>query len=216
MSRAAAALAAAFLAVVLFAAPSARAQPTTYKIDRAKTRVYMVMLKAPSLASSFSHDHAFRAPDVAGEIVYDAANPATSKVRVAVKTATIVVDEANARQRFGLQGQPSEKDIAAIDEDMKSADFLDVEKHPEVTFTSTAVKPLEEGKLLLSGDLTLHGKTRSVELPVTVTQNGAELSGNGKIVVKQSDYGIKPCNKFLGAVKCADEVALHLFLVGKP
>lgn len=189
--------------------------PATYKLQPTRSQVYMTMMKAPSLASAFSHDHAFRAPDVAGEIVYDPAAPEQAKVKVAVKTATIVADEPASRQRFKLEGEPSERDKKTIDEDMKSEEFLWVEKHPEVTFTSTGVKTGEGGKLVVSGDFTLRGVTKPVTLPVEVKLNGDVLTGDGKLVIKQTDYGFSPCNKLLGAVKCANEVTLYLHLVGK-
>lgn len=208
--------AACVLATIALAAGAARAEPKKLRIDPAKSKVYVLMLKAPSTLTSFSHDHALRAPDVAGEVVYDAADPKQSKLNVRVKTATIVADEPSTRLRFGLQGQPTERDLIAIDEDMKSDEFLHVEKHPEITFASSYVDRDAEGRVTIGGDLTIRGKTKYVEMPVSLTTVGAEVQGNGRVVVKQSDFGIKPCNKYLGAIKCADEVTLLLFLVAKP
>jgi polyisoprenoid-binding protein YceI len=51
---------------------------------------------------------------------------------------------------------------------LKSADFFDVEKFPTATFKSTKVTKKGKGKLLVAGDLTMHGITK----PVTLTVNG--------------------------------------------
>jgi polyisoprenoid-binding protein YceI len=201
---------------VLAAGAALAAAGRTYKIDPAQSSVFMVMLKAPSAANSFSHDHAFRAPDVTGTLTWDPAAPLQSTVNVVVKTGTIIADEASTRKRMGLEGEATARELTAIDRDMKGPEFLDVERYPTVTFTSTSVARNDDGRLFVTGDFTMHGTTRTVELPVTITTTLNGVIGDGRLVVKQSDYGIKPCVRFLGAVKCADEVTLLLHLVGRP
>jgi polyisoprenoid-binding protein YceI len=53
------------------------------------------------------------------------------------------------------------------DEHLRSADFLDVENHPRITFRSAQVKVTGEDKLRVTGDLTIRGFTRPVSLDVT-------------------------------------------------
>jgi polyisoprenoid-binding protein YceI len=53
------------------------------------------------------------------------------------------------------------------DEHLRSADFLDVEHHPKITFASTGVKRTGDNKLEVTGDLTIRGVTRPVALDVT-------------------------------------------------
>ncbi len=55
---------------------------------------------------------------------------------------------------------------AQRDGHLKTADFLDVEKFPTLTFKSTRVVKGKNGELAVSGDLTIHGVTRNVELAV--------------------------------------------------
>ncbi len=50
------------------------------------------------------------------------------------------------------------------DNHLRSADFLDVENHPKITFKSTRVEPGEGGRFKLHGDLTIRGVTRPVVL----------------------------------------------------
>jgi polyisoprenoid-binding protein YceI len=82
---------------------------------------------------------------------------------------------------------------------LKSADFFDVAKYPEMTFKSTSLKKNGKDKYKLTGNLTLHGITKPVTMDLKyrgVTQNpmskattaGFQLDG----VIKRSDFNVGP------------------------
>lgn len=81
------------------------------------------------------------------------------------------------------------------DAHLRSADFLDVERFPTLTFHSTTVEP-DGDELRITGDLTLHGVTRPVTL--TATQEGRTRDPWGKeragfsatARLKRSDFGL--------------------------
>jgi polyisoprenoid-binding protein YceI len=70
------------------------------------------------------------------------------------------------------------------DAHLRSADFLDVAKHPQITFESTHIEPLGGPEFRMTGDLTIKGVTRTVELDSTV--EGAELDpwGNERVGIR--------------------------------
>jgi len=70
------------------------------------------------------------------------------------------------------------------DAHLRSADFLDVEKYAEITFESTHIEPLGGPEFRMTGDLTIKGVTRPVELDSTV--EGAELDpwGNERVGIR--------------------------------
>ena len=83
------------------------------------------------------------------------------------------------------------------DTHLKSADFLDVEKFPTLTFASTRVTRTGEGELQVEGDLTIHGVTRRVEFSVEgPTQPGKDPWGNTRIgwtattKINRKDFGL--------------------------
>ena len=86
------------------------------------------------------------------------------------------------------------------DNHLRSPDFFDIEKYPELTFRSTSIKKLRDSRYELSGDLTIHGQTREVKVEMWhrgTTSNpnadGAPVAGiqiTGSI--KRSDFGIGP------------------------
>ncbi len=79
----------------------------------------------------------------------------------------------------------------ALDEHLKSADFLDVEKYPTLTFQSTKVTSTGETTMDVTGDLTIHGVTKPVTLKATMTHKGEHPLGKA-IEYYQGDWvGIK-------------------------
>jgi polyisoprenoid-binding protein YceI len=115
---------------------------------------------------------------VSGTVVYDAETLANSSVEATIDAAINTMDD----QR---------------DTHLKSADFLDVEKFPTITFKSKKVAASGEGEAKVTGDLTIHGVTREVVLNVEgPTAEGADPWGNKRIglsattKIKRSDFGL--------------------------
>jgi polyisoprenoid-binding protein YceI len=73
-----------------------------------------------------------------------------SKVRGTVKAASIDTNEPGR------------------DEHLRSADFFDVEHHPQIVFESTRIEHLGKGSYRVAGELTMHGETHPVVFEVTV------------------------------------------------
>jgi polyisoprenoid-binding protein YceI len=102
------------------------------------------------------------------------------------------------------------------DTHLKSADFLDVEKFPKLTFTSTRVTRSGEGELQVEGDLTIHGVTRNVAFTVEgPTPPGKDPWGNTRIgltattKINRKDFGLT-WNTTLetGGILVGDEVTI--------
>lgn len=83
------------------------------------------------------------------------------------------------------------------DEHLRSADFFEVERFPQIAFQSTQIRPLDENEFEIDADLTIHGVTRSVTLKATLEGTETDPQGNERIGVSastqinRSDYGIK-------------------------
>jgi polyisoprenoid-binding protein YceI len=86
--------------------------------------------------------------NVHGVLVYDHANPQASSVEVTIDAAGLWTGEADR------------------DAHLRSADFLDVEHHPEIRFKSDRVELLGANDAAMSGNLTIRGMTRVVTLRV--------------------------------------------------
>jgi polyisoprenoid-binding protein YceI len=79
---------------------------------------------------------------------------------------------------------------------LRSADFLDVETYPTMTFRSTGVRPRDAGTVLVDGELTLRGVTGSVTLQVEVGgftdgQRGRAVAGFcATTEIDRTDFGV--------------------------
>jgi polyisoprenoid-binding protein YceI len=67
------------------------------------------------------------------------------------------------------------------DAHLTSAEFFDVERHPQITFHTTAIEATDEGRIRLAGEITIKGITKPIELTGNVGENGADPWGNERI-----------------------------------
>lgn len=122
-----------------------------------------------------------RFADVAGTIVVDPASPDRSTTEARIATASI---DTGVDQR---------------DQHLRSADFLDVEGHPEITFVSRRVEGAsrEPGdRFRVIGDLTIRGTTREVTLDATYEGRGTDPWGGERVSfsaetrIDRRDFGL--------------------------
>jgi polyisoprenoid-binding protein YceI len=135
--------------------------------------------------------------DFDGSFSFDAAKPEESKVKVTVNTASV---DSNHAER---------------DKHLRSADFLNVGKHPTATFESTAVKSTGEGTAEITGNLTLNGVTKPVVITAKFIGEGQDPWGGyragfeGSTKLRLKDFDIQ---KDLGPA--SQEVELILSVEG--
>jgi polyisoprenoid-binding protein YceI len=82
------------------------------------------------------------------------------------------------------------------DTHLKSPDFFNAAQYPTITFKSTSVKPGEGKVLQVAGELTMHGVTKSITVPVELTGKGTFMNQpragvEATMTVKLSDFEIK-------------------------
>ncbi len=108
------------------------------------------------------------------------------------------------------------------DAHIRSADFFEVEKYPEMTFTSTGVKSGEEG-FILEGDLTLKGVTKAVAFNLELSGFGPDAYGGTRAgfsattQINRLDYGVAfngPIPGVPGGVAVSENVTINLEIEG--
>jgi polyisoprenoid-binding protein YceI len=135
-----------------------------------------------------------------GTITTQGSDPTSAKI-----DATIDASSLNTR-------------VARRDADLKSPNFLDVEKYPTITFKSTKVEANGEGKWKVTGDLTMHGVTKPVVLevessgaPIQDPMGNTRAGASATTKINRKDFGLT-YNKTLesGGVMVGDEVAISI------
>ena len=138
---------------------------------------------------------------IRGSLHIDEANPANSSVNAEAESASIDTRDTNR------------------DAHLRSADFLDAEQFPTISFKSTKVEHVEDNEYKILGDLTLHGVTRPVifkaeysgQLKDPYGLQRAGLEAKTKISRKEWGLTVNPLLETGGAV-VGDEVKIEIDL----
>ena len=195
-------------ALWLAAANNAVAEPAaTYDIDPARSSV-VVHVGKTGLFGFAGHEHDILATRLGGEVEAVPEELARSRVSLSFEAAGLQVDPKK---------EPS-GDGPKVQEAMAGPKLLDVARFPTITFASTAVSgrasDASSYDLSVTGDLTLHGATQRLTLPVRVALRGDDLEAKGTLKLKQTAFGLSPIS-VAGVVKVKDELAIDFTIVAK-
>lgn len=146
---------------LLTAAPLSAAE---LKIRAAGSKIEFVGTKKTG-----SHKGGFK--QFSGTLSMPAGDVTAATVKVEIATESLFSDDAKLTQH------------------LKAPDFFDVRKHPKATFTSTSIKA-SGGAHTITGNLTLHGVTRPVSIPATITSDNGSVTIAGTFKIAREDFGM--------------------------
>lgn len=203
----------ALLLALLLAAPSVFAEPIIFGLDGKQSEL-LAFTEPAGLLKGVVHQHVLHAQKVAGKIVFDQEAMKNSWVMVSFPVSALTVDEPELRQRFKLAKPVSEKDRKKVDAEMRAEKQLNQARYPQMTFESTRVAQLGQGKLDVTGKLTIRGVTRVVTVPISYEVKANTFRGEGELTVNHTDFGFQPYSAVLGTIQNADPIRLKFKLVG--
>lgn len=167
---------------------SALAQVETWKIDpnHSATQFAVRHLGISTVRGEFKK--------VSGGTSYDPADPSKTSLEATIDATTV------------------DTRVEMRDKDLRSPNFLDVEKYPTITFKSKRAESAGAGRLKITGDLTIHGVTKEVVLevdgptaPVKDPRGNLHMGASATTKINRKDFGVNGAPATAG-----DEVSITI------
>lgn len=188
--------------------PEGQSPPATmrFEIDASRSK-FMVHAFRGGLAWFKGHDHLIAVKDFSGqaELSLDALNPASLQLNIRAASLEETSDVFTQQQK------------AIIKRELDDL-VLETAKYPEITFKSTDVKGvLKNGQfeIKIGGDITLHGVTRHIVIPATVSVEGDSLRAKGEFELDRSKFNVKATSAFYGMVRVKNKLRFAFDIVGR-
>ncbi len=164
----------------------------SYRIDPTRSK-FTVLASRSGLAWFKGHSHDLAIRDFSGiaELTPGDINPASLTITIRADSLEETSDVFTPQQK-----QIINKELDEI--------VLKAAKYPEITFKSTDVKgSLKNGQfeIEIGGDITMHGVTRHIIIPATVTVDGDTLRAVGEFSLDRKKFNINATNAFHGLVR---------------
>lgn len=180
----------------------------TYKIIAAESNLWVYVAKA-GLLSALAHNHNIGVASFNGTVSVPESGASGGALQLEIDAKSLNVADKGI----------SEKDRGEITKSMHG-EVLHSDKFAKITFKSVSVSEVkalgsDNYSFTVQGDLTLHGVTKRIGVPVTATINAQQLKASGKYTLKQSLFGITPYSKAGGAVKVKDDVIVNFNITAK-
>ena len=139
--------------------------------------------------------------DFTGQLAYDPARPANTRVDLTVFTASVDMQNSDHSQL------------------LKSGAFFDVDHYPTMHFSSSSTDAKPDGTLSMTGDMTIRGITRRMTIPVTLRQNLRSASGavfDTTFQIDRTEFGLNGTPHWNGfKVSISKNVQIHI-AIGTP
>jgi polyisoprenoid-binding protein YceI len=177
-----------------------------YRLDSSQSKFLAHALRG-GLLWFRGYDHLVAVSEFSGEaqMTPDSITPAsleiTAKAASMVETNSVFTDQ---------QKQIINKELREI--------VLQPDQYPDITFRSTSVTGKAAGAnqydLKITGDLTLHGVTRPINIPTHVTIAGNDLRAQGEFSVNRDDFKVKATSAAHGLVRVRNKIKFTFDIVG--
>lgn len=180
---------------------------TVYVVDPQRSQLDIQVFRGGTF-SRLGHNHVVTSRHLGGR-VWVHPQLARSGFELSFPVAQLVVDDAQARRAAGSEFPP---DVPQADKDgtrrnMLKPEVLDAGNYPQVTVHSARIAGTLQAPQV-TARITIKNQSRDVQVPVSMTIDGAQLSASGEFDILQSEFGIKPFSVALGALQVADR--LHI------
>lgn len=192
-----------------------KAKGRAYALDPATSAVRIFVFRGGA-AARLGHVHILSAPVFEGFVFVADASLAESRFDLRFPLEKLAIDVPDVRREVGgtFSVIPSDQAVQGTRTHMLEADDLDATRFPDVIIHSVSVTgDLPRAAAMV--EISLHGITRQILVPLEVTAGDADLSVSGSFVLRQTDFAIKPYSALGGLLAVEDPVVVEFHLKGQ-
>jgi polyisoprenoid-binding protein YceI len=194
---------------VVSTASKAGVDARRYSLDSSQSK-FIAHAMAGGLLWFKGHDHLVAVREFTGEAQLAPDTITTASLQITARADSMV-------ETSSVFTEPQKQ---IIDKELREI-VLEPSKYPEIIFRSTNVTGKPAGPtgsdrydLSITGDLTLHGVTRQITIPTTVTIAGNDLRATGEFSIDRGDFNVKATSAVHGLVRVRDKVKFTFDIVG--
>ncbi|HWN11472.1 MAG TPA: YceI family protein [Pyrinomonadaceae bacterium] len=177
-----------------------------YRLDAAQSK-FTAHALAGGLLWFKGHNHVIAVREFTGEAQLTPGSITPASLVITAKTASMV-------ETSSVFTEPQKQ---IINRELREI-VLHPEQYPEIVFRSTSVAGTATGSneydLKITGDLTLHGVTRQINIPTKVVVTGNELRAQGKFSINRGDFNVKATSAVHGLVRVRKKVKFTFDIIG--
>ena len=174
-----------------------------YKVDPDASLIAVTVRRA-GLMARLGHDHV-----VASHTLTGYAAPGLGRAELSFRADQMTVDEPQLLREAGIATQPSPEAVEGTRKNMLGP-VLDAQRYPVVALHA---ERSADGRLRVA--VTLHGVTRSLDLPAAVKVDAAQVTASGTAHLKQTDFGITPFSVGGGLLAVDDGLDVRYRIVAR-
>ena len=185
---------------------AAAAGKKVFGIDAAHSLIAITVRRGGALGR-LGHDHVVASRRLAGFVA-----PDDGRADFYFRLDQLTVDEPQLRREAGLTTTPSAAAIEGTRKHMLGS-VLEAQRFPVVLLHARRVDGVDNALRLT---ITLHGVTRSIDVPATVETNKDYIAASGTLQLRQTDFGITPLSVMAGALSVQDQLDLRFRIMARP
>ncbi len=191
------------------------AGPTRYNLESSQGRLYvLVRYKRGTLGAGLSHDHVVVATGWTGSVTWDAADLSACSVSIDVPVSGLSVDPGSARDWEGLEDETDEGDRESIRDNLRGSRQLDMSSYSTIEYRSTSCSAGSGDIVNVSGNLTVHGISKTMVVPMTIRQDEGSFGATGRFEATHADFGMSPFSAAFGAMRNDEQLSFVIDVRG--
>lgn len=192
-------------------AAAAAGGATVFRLEPG-SRIEIVVRRDGPLAR-FGHDHVITANELEGVLLLEDPEE-SSRADLRFRTDRLLVDEEEARARFGLDTEPDQAAIDGTRENLESR-VLERDRWPWVSIHLSEFR--EDGEEFTAGiEVQLRDHRHRWRESFRLERRGKAITVNGSFTLSQADLGLEPFSVLGGGLRVADALEIHVQLRGVP